>query len=130
MFCPAVHRPAILHLITRHFVQHPIFPQRQGQEWDADTIRYESVFEMYTFCYQRGLREVWGYMWANWYCPKMWRLWARSASQYLSRLRTTMGVENFWRQLKHRFLHDYPRPRLDQLIWILVHNVTPKYLER
>ncbi|KJA13623.1 hypothetical protein HYPSUDRAFT_151417, partial [Hypholoma sublateritium FD-334 SS-4] len=60
----------------------------------------------------------------------MWRLWARSTSQYLSRLRTTMGVENFWRQLKHNYLHNYTRPRLDQLVWVLIHKVTPAYFAR
>jgi hypothetical protein len=29
-----------------------------------------------------------------------------------------MNVENFWKQLKHGFLHNLLRPRLDQLIWI------------
>ncbi|PPQ87736.1 hypothetical protein CVT24_008667 [Panaeolus cyanescens] len=28
MFCPAAHRKSILRLFTRHFCQHPIFPQR------------------------------------------------------------------------------------------------------
>ncbi|KAH6869451.1 hypothetical protein BKA70DRAFT_1131754 [Coprinopsis sp. MPI-PUGE-AT-0042] len=85
---------------------------------------------MYMFCYQRGLREVWGYMWANWYSPEMWKLWARSTSELLTRLRTTMNVENHWRQLKHRFLKDYARPRLDLLVWILISKVTKKYYER
>ncbi|KAJ6466767.1 hypothetical protein C8R45DRAFT_1171983 [Mycena sanguinolenta] len=55
---------------------------------------------------------------------------AGSASPYLSRLRTTMGVENFWRQLKHGFLHNLLRPHLNQLVWILVTKVTPAYLAR
>jgi hypothetical protein len=41
-----------------------------------------------------------------------------------------MNVENFWKQLKHGFLHNHLRPRLDQLIWILVTQVTPAYLAR
>ncbi|KAJ7763778.1 hypothetical protein B0H16DRAFT_1801158 [Mycena metata] len=85
---------------------------------------------MYMFCVQRGLREAWGYFWTLWYSPKMWKLWARSTSPYLSRLRTTMNVENLWRQLKHGFLHNHLRPRLDQLIWILVTQVTPAYHAR
>src|SRR5271163_1806964 len=64
------------------------------------------------------------------YCPKMWKLWARSTSPYLSRIRTTMGVENFWRQLKHKHLHLVARPRLDHLVWILIYNVTPAYFAR
>ncbi len=41
-----------------------------------------------------------------------------------------MGVENFWRQLKHNYLHNYTRPRLDQLVWVLIHRVTPAYFAR
>ncbi|KAJ6565083.1 hypothetical protein B0H10DRAFT_2360483, partial [Mycena sp. CBHHK59/15] len=85
---------------------------------------------MYGFCRKRGLREVWGYFWTTWYAPKRWKLWVRSTSPYISRLRTTMNVENFWRQLKHNFLHNHVRPRLDHLVWILITNVTPAYLAR
>ncbi|KAJ7220490.1 hypothetical protein GGX14DRAFT_342940, partial [Mycena pura] len=53
---------------------------------------------MYQFCFQRGLREVWGYMWMAWYCPQKYRLWARSSEpSFIGRWRTTMSVENFWR---------------------------------
>ncbi|KAJ7735150.1 hypothetical protein B0H16DRAFT_1327182, partial [Mycena metata] len=129
VFCPAPHRRPLLHLFTRHFCRHPIFPTQDGPK-SAAKIREESVYEMYMFCFQRGLREAWGYFWTSWYSPKMWKLWARSTSPYLSRLRTTMNVENFWRQLKHGFLHNHLRPRLDQLVWILVTQVTPAYLAR
>jgi hypothetical protein len=132
VFCPAPHRKQILHLFTRHFCQHPIFPERfQTVSWTSEQIRRNAVLEMYKFCYARGLREVWGYMWTSWYCPKMWLLWARSTNPaYLSRLRTTMNVENFWKQLKHDNLHHILHPRLDQLVWILIHDVTPSYIHR
>ena len=130
VFCPATHRKQILHLFTKHFCQHPIFPERHEESLDAKRIRREAVFEMYEFCKKRGLREVWGYMWACWYSPKMWKLWARSTSTYLSRLRTTMGIENFWRQLKHNYLHHVARPWLDHLVWILIYKVTPSYFAR
>ena len=128
-FCPAAHRKGILHLFTKHFCQHLIFPERhsQGIMQTSQEIRENTVYEMYHFCHARGLREVWGYMWENWYCPKMWKLWARSTSPYLSRLRTTMGVENFWRQLKYNHLHLVACPRLDHLVWILIYKVTPAY---
>lgn len=96
----------------------------------AEVIRQDAVHEMYMFCFQRGLREAWGYFWTAWYAPKRWKLWARSTSPYVSRLRTTMNVENFWKQLKHGFLHNHPRPRLDLLVWILITKVTPAYLAR
>ncbi|KAF9024173.1 hypothetical protein BDZ89DRAFT_1102529 [Hymenopellis radicata] len=82
---------------------------------------------MYTFCFQRGLREVWGYMWTSWYAPKKWALWARSTTPYLCRLRTTMTVENFWRYLKHETLHHLLHPRLDQLLWLLITDVGPRF---
>ncbi|THV01357.1 hypothetical protein K435DRAFT_565736, partial [Dendrothele bispora CBS 962.96] len=131
-FCPAPHRKQLLHLFTRHFCQHPLLPERlEADCWTAEQIRRNAVMEMYNFCFQRGLREVWGYMWTSWYSPKMWELWARSTnSQLLSRLRTTMNVENFWKQLKHDNLHHILHPRLDQLVWILIHEVTPSYLTR
>ncbi|KAJ7204152.1 hypothetical protein GGX14DRAFT_300661, partial [Mycena pura] len=81
---------------------------------------------MYQFCNARDLREVWGYMWTSWYRPKMWPLWARSADPHrLSRLRTTMTVENHWKQVKHTHLHHLVHPRLDQLVYILIYEVTP-----
>ncbi|KAF6740926.1 hypothetical protein DFP72DRAFT_996139 [Ephemerocybe angulata] len=85
---------------------------------------------MYQFCETRGLREVWGYFWSSWYSPDRWVLWARSTSPHLSRLRTTMGVENFWRQLKHDYLRRAYRPRLDQLVWVLLNRITPDYYAR
>ncbi|KAG6806274.1 hypothetical protein H0H92_011959, partial [Tricholoma furcatifolium] len=108
---------------------HPLLAERDGK-WNSDRIRREAVYEMYNFCYIRGLREVWGYMWASWYSPKMWAIWARSTSPYLTRLRTTMNVENFWRQLKHDHLHRVARPRLDCLVWILINKVTTAYVAR
>ncbi|KAG6818261.1 hypothetical protein H0H93_006436 [Arthromyces matolae] len=129
VFCPAPHRKQLLHLYTKHFCQHPAFVDRDGQ-WDKERIYREACYAMYTFCYKRGLREVWGYMWTNWYSPKMWSLWARSTSPYISRLRTTMNVENFWRQLKHDYLHKISRPRLDHLVWILIYKVTAAYVAR
>jgi hypothetical protein len=130
VFCPAPHRKQILHLFTKYFCQHPIFPERNGTHQSADEIRTNAVKEMYQFCWQRGLREVWGYLWTSWYSSKAWKLWARSSSPRLSRLRTTMNVENFWRQIKHEFLHHLLHPRLDQLVWILISNVTPEYVRR
>ncbi|KAG6826876.1 hypothetical protein H0H92_014080 [Tricholoma furcatifolium] len=61
VFCPAPHRKQLLHLFTKHFCQHPRFAERDG-EWDAEKIRRNAVYEMYNFCYLRGLREVWGYI--------------------------------------------------------------------
>jgi len=127
VFCPVPHFKQLLHLFTKHFCQHPLFPERRANYLTADEIRRSAVFEMYEFCHTHGLLEVWGYMWACWYNPKMWKLWARSSSPYLLRLFTTMGVKNFWRQLKHNYLHNIVRPCLDHLVWILIYKVTPTY---
>ena len=129
-FCPSLHRKPILHLFTKHFCQHPLFHERLSGYLGAAAIRWQAVSEMYQFCYQRGLREVWGYLWTSWHAPKVWKLWARSTSPYVSRLRTTMGTENFWRQLKHNYLHHTLRPRLDRLVWILIDKVTQEYIAR
>lgn len=129
-FCPAPHRTPILHLFSRHFCRHPIFPERGGETQTAEQIRVRSVFEMYDFCKKRGLNEVWGYMWACWYSPKMWKLWSRSTAARLSRLRTTMNVENLWKVIKHEFLHNHVHPRLDTLVWILIHRVTRVQINR
>ncbi|KAJ7572871.1 hypothetical protein C8J56DRAFT_1138078, partial [Mycena floridula] len=126
VFCPAPHRKQLLRLFTKHFCQHTLFLDRDGRRI-AEQIRQNGVWEMYTFCHARGLPEVWAYMWTSWYCPKVWKLWARSSSPYLTRLRTTMTVENFWKQLKHDFLHHIVHPRLDQLVWILIYEVNPAY---
>ncbi|EJD54252.1 hypothetical protein AURDEDRAFT_94855 [Auricularia subglabra TFB-10046 SS5] len=85
---------------------------------------------MYTFCHGRGLTEVWAYMWTSWYRSKMWCLWALSASPRVPRLRTTMVVENFWKQLKHDWLHHLLHPRLDQLVYIICTKVLPVYMHR
>jgi hypothetical protein len=55
VFCPAPHRKQILHLFTKHFCQHPIFPERNGTHQSADEIRTNAVKEMYQFCWQQGL---------------------------------------------------------------------------
>jgi hypothetical protein len=129
-FCPAAHRTQILRLITKHFCGHPLFKTRSGQTESAAKIRITCVREMYQFCHTRNLREVWGYLWMQWYTPLMWSLWARSASPYLSRLRTTMTAENHWKQIKHHYLHHLSRPRLDLTVYIICTEVAPDYLRR
>ncbi|KAK0494167.1 hypothetical protein EDD18DRAFT_1077894, partial [Armillaria luteobubalina] len=130
VFCPAAHRKQLLHLFTKHFCTHTLFPGRDGVNRTSSKIECDAVYEMYTFCTCHGLTEVWAYMWNCWYCPKMWRLWARSTTPFITWLRTMMNVENFWKQLKHDWLHWLLHPRLDHLIYILIYHVTPVYLHR
>ncbi|KZT18512.1 hypothetical protein NEOLEDRAFT_1029250, partial [Neolentinus lepideus HHB14362 ss-1] len=117
-------------LFTWHFCQHPAFPECDGKCYSVAEICKNAVYEMYRFCEICGLREVWGYLWTSWYAPKMWELWAQSTTPYISCTRTTMMAENHFKQLKHEFLPHLLRPHLDQLIWILVTEVTPAYLNK
>ncbi|EJD33289.1 hypothetical protein AURDEDRAFT_43999, partial [Auricularia subglabra TFB-10046 SS5] len=122
-FCPAQHRKQLLRLFTKHFTQHPLLPEQAPCKAGA-------VSAMYHFCHARSLTEVWAYMWTSWYRAKMWPLWALSASPLVPRLRTTMVVENFWKQLKHDWLHHLLHPRLDQLVYIICTKVIPAYVHR
>lgn len=129
VFCPAHHRPQPLRLITEHFCLHSLLPERDGIHSPSE-IRRMCVREMYFYCYTRGLRELWAYMWNCWYAPAKWKLWARSFSLLISRWRTTMTVENYWKQLKHTDLHFLIHPRLDQLVYIICVKVVPRYMQR
>src|SRR5258708_38146012 len=65
-------------------------------------------------------------MWASWYSPSMWKLWAQSSNgNFLSRLRTAMMGENHWKQLKHHHLGFMHRPRPDPTASIMVLDVVP-----
>lgn len=131
VFCPAPHRPKVLQLFTEHYCRHPIFLSRHdGLPHTAAQIREKAVQEMYLHCKRNSLAEVWAYMWTNWYAPKKWVLWARSSSAHLSRLRTTMTVENHWKQLKHHYLHFQTRPRLDHAIFIICTRLIPDFMLR
>ncbi|KZV97524.1 hypothetical protein EXIGLDRAFT_583928, partial [Exidia glandulosa HHB12029] len=48
----------------------------------------------------------------------------------IPQLRITMTAENFWKQLKHDWLHHLTRPRLDQLVWIICTELVPVYMHR
>ncbi|KDQ08347.1 hypothetical protein BOTBODRAFT_118799, partial [Botryobasidium botryosum FD-172 SS1] len=127
-FCPAPHRADVLRLFADHFCRHPVFPARLGTPCSAASIRASAVKEMYEHCTRNGLTEVWAYMWTNWYSPDRWALWSRSTSSLLSRLRTTMTVENHWKQLKHHYLQFTHRPRLDHALFIICTQAIPAFI--
>lgn len=130
-FCPAPHRAQILRLFSKHFCRHPFFSDRNGTHHTATQIRYLCVYEMYYFCKRRGLREVWAYLWNSWYRADMWCLWARSSdTNYLSRLRTTMTVENHWKLLKHHHIDFARRPQVDQTVYIIAIYVVRSMYEK
>jgi hypothetical protein len=61
VFCGAQHRRGGLRLFIRHFCQHPLLPDQRGFH-TAEEIYEQAVKEMYTYCVQRGLAEVWAYI--------------------------------------------------------------------
>nr|GAT42907.1 predicted protein [Mycena chlorophos] len=67
-------------------------------------------------------------MWPAWYCPEKYKIWARSTQpDRIGRWRTTMAVENFWRNLKHDTLRNLLHPRLDQLIFLIATEILPAF---
>ena len=127
-FCPLPHRPPILRLLTKHFCQHPLLPERHGQPRTEEHIYRDSVLEAHLYCKNNSLREVWAYLWNNWYSPGKWRLWARSAHPHaIPRKRTTMVVEALWRNLKRLVLRHHNRPRVDFATFALVTQALPPY---
>lgn len=120
-FCPLSHRLSILRLISKHFCQHPMLWERHGQSCTRQQIHRDAVLESYYHCKVNNLREVWAYLWTNWYAPGKWELWARSShNSAIPRKRTTMLVEALWRNFKRMVLHQYNRPRMDFATYALI----------
>lgn len=118
-------RAAVLNMFLIHYNKHHSFPNTEGRFDSPDMIYRECVREMYHWCRKRDYFRLWAYMWINWYRPARWRLWARSASEQVSVLRTTMIVESHWRKIKHDYLHRFNRPRIDLVTWVLCTRVIP-----
>jgi len=100
-FCPLPHHLSILHLLVKHFCQHPLLPECHGQTCTTQQIHHDSVYESYLHCQNNGVHEVWAYLWTNWYAPDKWKLWARSAHPLsIPWKHTTMLVEAMWQNFK------------------------------
>ena len=96
-FCPLPHCPSILRLLTKHFCQHPLLPERHGEPRTSDLIYRDAVLETYLYCKNNHLCEVWAYLWTNWYAPDKWKLWAQSAHPHaIPQKRMAMVVEAMW----------------------------------
>ncbi|KAJ7833625.1 hypothetical protein B0H14DRAFT_2364226, partial [Mycena olivaceomarginata] len=91
-FCPARYRDSILTMLEKHYCAHPLLPGYAHPS--SEGIRRWAVMQMYKFCFEHGLREVWAYLWENWYRPSRWKLWARSVHEQIPVLKTTMILEN------------------------------------
>jgi len=121
VFCPLPHRLSILRLVCKHFCQHSILHERHGQSRNSQQIHCDTVLETYYHCKANNLREVWAYLWTNWYVPSKWKLWAQSSYEgAIPRKRTTMLVESLWRNFKRMVLYHYNRPRVDLATYALV----------
>ena len=90
-FCPMQHRQPIIDMLECHYCAHPLIP---GYSSPTPTgIREWAVKQMYNYCVEYNLREVWAYLWENWYCPGRWDLWACSSHPEIPVLKSTMILE-------------------------------------
>jgi hypothetical protein len=91
-FCPAEFRDAIIEMMEKHLCAHPSIPGKSHPS--AEGIREWAVRQIYQFCITHDLREVWAYLWENWYRRGRWELWAHSVHDEIPRLKTTMIMES------------------------------------
>jgi hypothetical protein len=126
------HQATILQKFRIHFHQHPELPlnDADGTHLSANEIHHGAAKDMYDYCREHDLAQVWAYMWNRWYTPNQWPLWARSAHPAIPRIKTTMIVESLWKHLKHRDLANYNRPRLDLVTHLVIENVLPRVRRR
>jgi len=130
-FCPLPHRLSILRMMCKHFCQHPILPERHGEARNPGQIHRDAVLESYYHCKANNLREVWAYLWVNWYTTEKWVSWAQSSHRYaIPRKRTTMLVGALWRNFKRMVLHHFNRPRVDFATYALVTQGVAPYRVR
>ncbi|KAJ7246826.1 hypothetical protein B0H12DRAFT_1220454 [Mycena haematopus] len=127
-FCPAIYRERIVSMMEKHYCAHPLLPGYAHPS--PEGIRRWAVLQMYKFCVEAGLREVWAYLWENWYRSSRWELWARSVNPEIPVLKTTMILESHWRRIKHDFLHHFHMPRCDLLAWILIVKLAPTFYRK
>src|SRR5437016_9056937 len=86
---------------------------------------------MYEFCVQHDLKNVWAYMWTNWYKKENWALWARAANpEKMCLFRTTMLIEAHWKVIKRDFLPKFFRPRLDLVTFVIVNRLLRHHHQR
>ncbi|KAJ8095831.1 hypothetical protein PM082_022723 [Marasmius tenuissimus] len=128
VFCPEEHVKTLLAMVLEHRNAHPLLPGKLAST--AEGIHSWAVKKMYQFCEGEDLRELWAYLWENWYRPERWKLWARAIVPEIPRLNTTMVLESHWRHIKHDFLHHFSKPRIDLLAWIVVTKLGPLYHQK
>ncbi|KAJ7434187.1 hypothetical protein B0H11DRAFT_1757961, partial [Mycena galericulata] len=111
-----------------HFHQHPEIPMgdEEGTFLSAAEIHHGATQDMYQYCFENDLAQVWAYISNRWYTSKQWCLWARAACKAIPRLNTTMVVESLWKHLKHRDLAQFNRPQLDLVTHLIITNLLPR----
>lgn len=92
VFCPKPYRKTVLEKMNKHLCAHPLIPG--FSEPTARGIHSWAVERMYAFCVKHDLRELWAYLWENWYRSGRWELWARAPCMKIPRLKTTMILES------------------------------------
>lgn len=92
IFCPKPYRKIVLEKMNKHLCAHPLIPG--FSEPTASGIHAWAVERMYAFCVKHDLRELWAYLWENWYRSGWWELWARAPCAKFPRLKTTMILES------------------------------------
>ena len=91
-FCPVQHRTTVIEMMERHFCAHPLIPGYSAP--NPEGIRAWAVKQIYEFCVDEDLPNLWAYLWENWYRRGRWELWARCGNpEEIPRLKTTMMVE-------------------------------------
>jgi SWIM zinc finger len=129
-FCPKEYRSSIVEKFRTHLHQHPAIPfnDKDGTYLTAAEIHQGAVKDMYTLCFQHDLSQAWAYLWNRWYTPEQWMLWACSGDEAIPHIKTTMIVESLWKNIKHRDLAMYNRPRLDLVTHLVITNVLPRVM--
>ncbi|KAI6046246.1 hypothetical protein EDC04DRAFT_3136464 [Pisolithus marmoratus] len=78
VFCPTHLHDVIVQMVEQHFCAHPLIP---GYCYPSPAgICQWAVKQMYKFCEENDLPELWAYMWENWYWRGQWELWACAAA--------------------------------------------------
>ncbi|KAI8332798.1 hypothetical protein BC941DRAFT_318598, partial [Chlamydoabsidia padenii] len=85
----------------------------------AGQIHRQSAQEMYIYCINNDIPDVWGYLYTLWYRLDEWRKWARSCTFLVPNGKSTMMMESHWKVLKRNHLYHYNRPRMDLLTYII-----------
>ncbi|KAL0945140.1 hypothetical protein HGRIS_004293 [Hohenbuehelia grisea] len=89
VFCGPELRAQIIDMMEAHLCAHPLIPGYAHPSPCA--IREWAVWMIYEYCVGNDLREVWAYLWENWYRRGRWELWARAPYAEIPILKTLMS---------------------------------------